>query len=81
MYKLDLEKAEEPEGFPCSSVDKESAYNAGDLGSIPGSDDPMEEEMAAHSSFLEWQLTPVFLPGESYRQKSLVGYSPCVGVL
>ena len=24
----------------------------------------------------EWQLTLVFLPGESHRQKSLVGYSP-----
>ena len=24
-------------GFPCSSVGKESAYSAGDLGSIPGS--------------------------------------------
>ena len=24
----------------------------------------------------EWQLTPVFLLGESYGQKSLVGYSP-----
>ena len=23
-----------------------------------------------------WQLTPVFLPGESYGQRSLVGYSP-----
>ena len=23
-------------GFPCSSVGKESAYNAGDLGSVPG---------------------------------------------
>ena len=23
-------------GFPCSSVGKESTYNAGDLGSIPG---------------------------------------------
>ena len=23
-------------GFPCVSADKESAYNAGDLGSIPG---------------------------------------------
>ena len=22
------------------------------------------------------QLTPVFLPGESYRQRNLVGYSP-----
>ena len=24
----------------------------------------------------EWQPTPVFLPGESYGQRSLVGYSP-----
>ena len=24
------------EGFPCGSAGKESAYNAGDLGSIPG---------------------------------------------
>ena len=24
----------------------------------------------------KWQPTPVFLPGESHRQKSLVGYSP-----
>ena len=24
-----------------------------------------------------WQLTPVFLPGESHGQSSLAGYSPC----
>ena len=24
----------------------------------------------------EWPPTPVFLPGESYRQRSLVGYRP-----
>ena len=24
----------------------------------------------------KWQLTPVFLPGKSHGQKSLVGYSP-----
>ena len=24
----------------------------------------------------KWQPTPVFLPGESHRQRSLVGYSP-----
>ena len=24
----------------------------------------------------EWQLTPVFLPGEFHEQRSLVGYSP-----
>ena len=26
----------------------------------------------------KWQPTPVFLPGESYGQRSLVGYSPSV---
>ena len=25
----------------------------------------------------KWQTSPVFLPGESYRQRSLAGYSPC----
>jgi len=25
---------------------------------------------------VKWQPTPVFLPGESHRQRSLVGYSP-----
>ena len=56
MYKLNLEKAEEPEGFPCSSVSKESAYNAGDIGSIPGLEDPLEEEMATHSSIIAWRI-------------------------
>ena len=32
-----------------------------------GGEDPLEEEMAP---------TPVFLPGESHGQRSLVGYSP-----
>ena len=27
----------------------------------------------------EWQPKPVFLPGESYRQRSLADYSPCCG--
>ena len=26
---------------------------------------------------MKWQPTPVFLPGKSHRQSSLVGYSPC----
>ena len=30
----------------------QSACNAGDLGLIPGWEDPLEEEMATHSSFL-----------------------------
>ena len=32
-----------------------------------GWEDPLEEEMA---------ITPVFLPGKSHGQRSLVGYSP-----
>ena len=37
-----------------------------DLGCIPGSKDPWRRA---------WQPTPVFLPGESHGQRSLVGYS------
>ena len=34
--------------------------------------------MMMHSAlqFIKWQPTPIFLPGKSHRQKSLVGYSP-----
>ena len=28
----------------------------------------------------KWQPAPVFLPGESHRQRSLVGYSPCSSI-
>ena len=35
LSKLHLR--DKPMGFPCSSVSKESAYSAGDPGSIPGS--------------------------------------------
>ena len=39
-------------GFPGGSVSKESACNAGDWGSIPGSEGPLEKEMTTHSSIL-----------------------------
>ena len=39
-------------GFPHSSVDKESACNAGDPGSIPGLGRSAGEGMATHSSIL-----------------------------
>jgi len=35
-------------GFPGGSEVKVSASNAGDLGLIPGSEDPLEEEMATY---------------------------------
>ena len=51
--------------FPGGSDGKASAYNVGDLGSIPGSF-PWRRK---------WQPTPVFLPGKSHGWRSLVGYS------
>ena len=54
-------------GFPGDSDGKESAYNAGDLGSIPGSRRSPGE---GNGNQLQ------FLPGERHGQRSLVGYSP-----
>ena len=42
--------------FPGGSDGKVSAYNAGDPGSIPGGEDPLEKEMATHSSTLAWKI-------------------------
>ena len=39
-----------------SSDGKESACNAGDLGSVPGRGDALEEGMATHSSTLAWRI-------------------------
>ena len=39
----------------------------GDVGSVPGSGDPLEQGMVIHS---------VFLPRESHGHRSPVGYSP-----
>ena len=47
---------------------KESTCNVGDVGS-----DPWVRKIHWRR---EWQPTPVFLPGESHGQGSLVGYSP-----
>ena len=55
---------------------KASACNAGDLGSVSGLGRSLGEQIANHSSILwrkKWQPTPVFLPGESQGQRSLVG--------
>ena len=43
-------------GFPGGSVGKESAYNAGDSGSIPGLGRSPEEGMGTHSSILAWKI-------------------------
>ena len=57
-------------GFPGGSVGKETVYNSGDPDLIPGTGRfPGGEHRA-------WQPTPVFLPGTSHGQRSLVDYSP-----
>ena len=49
-------------GLPWWLRQKESIYNAGDLGSVPGLGrslgwkDPLEEGMATHSSILAWKI-------------------------
>ena len=40
---------------------KETACNAGDLGSIPG--DPLEKELATHSSIFAWRIPRTEEPG------------------
>ena len=58
-----------PEGpFHSVSDGIESACDAGDPGLIPGS--------GRSPGGGEWLLTLVFLPGETHKQRSLVGYSP-----
>ena len=42
---------------------KASAYNAGNPGSIPGWEDPLQKEMATHSSTLAWKIPWTEKPG------------------
>ena len=42
--------------FLGGSVIKNPPANAGDSGSIPGSGDPLEKEMATHFSILAWEI-------------------------
>ena len=49
--------------FPGGSDGKVSAYNAGDLGSIPGSGRSLKKEMATHSSILAWKIPWMEEPG------------------
>ena len=58
----------EHRGLPWGLSSKESVCNAGDMGSIPRSGGSPGEGNG--------NLVPVFLPGKSDGQRSLVGYSP-----
>ena len=43
---------------------KESAHNMGDPSLIPGSGNPLEKELATHSSILAWRIPWIQEPGE-----------------
>ena len=50
-------------GFPGGSVAKNLLAKAGNTGSIRGSEDPLEEEMATLSSILAWEIPWIENPG------------------
>ena len=50
-------------GFPGGSGDKESTCNAGDTTRFLGWEDPLEKEMATHSSIVAWRLPQREEPG------------------
>ena len=58
---------EDKQGFPGSSVSKESPPMQETRVQSLGLEDPLEKEMATHSSIL---------PGEFHGQRRLAGYSP-----
>ena len=70
IWKLGINifNQEHVRGFLVDSDGKESACNAGELGSIPGSGKIPRGRA--------WQPTPIFLPGEFHGQRSLASYSP-----
>ena len=53
-------------GLPLWLSSKESTFagEAGDVGSVPGWEDPLEEDMATHSSIPAWRIPRKEKPGE-----------------
>ena len=49
--------------FPNGSAGRESACHGGDMGSILGSEDPLEKERATQSSILTWEIPQTEKPG------------------
>ena len=52
MQRLIIPRLYNEERLPRWLSDKESTYSARDMGSIPGSEDLLEVEMATHSNIL-----------------------------
>ena len=66
-------------GFPSGSDSKESACNVEDLGRSLGWEDPLEKEMATHSSILAWEIPCTVEPGRVHGvTKSQTRLSTCI---
>ena len=59
----ELEAVSSLEGFPGGSVGKESTYNAGDMGSIPGLGRSPGGGNGNQSSILAWKIPVTEEPG------------------
>ena len=57
-------------GFPGGSEGKVSAYNVGDRVRSLGQEDPLEKEMAIHSSTLAWKIQWTEKPGRLLSMES-----------
>ena len=60
-----------PLDFSGGSDGKASVYNAGDLGSSPGWENPLEKEMAIHASTVAWKIPRMEEPGRLQSMGSL----------
>ena len=60
-------------GFPGGGAVKHLPARTGDTGLIPGSEDPLEKEMATCSSILAWEISWTEEPGglQSIRSQSV----------
>ena len=56
--------------FPGGSVVKHPLANVGDVGSLPGLEDPLQKEMATHSRILAQEIPWTEEPGELQSMRS-----------
>ena len=63
LHRVILKECLVSMGFPAGLDSKESACNVGDLGSIPGQEDPLEMGLTTHSSILAWRIPWTEEPG------------------
>ena len=54
--------------------------NAGDTGSISGSEAPPEKKMATHSSIFAWEIQANSLPGREAWQATVYGVTKELGM-